>query len=67
MMDIYMASTILIIFVVFGCIPLVVSSLTGTGPYFECLMAGVIFIACVAGIIAAGGAVLWSAIFIMNY
>ncbi len=67
MMNIYIASTILSLFVVFGCIPVVVSMLTGEGKYFNCLMAGAIFMLCVAVIIAIGAAVIWSALFVMAY
>jgi hypothetical protein len=66
-MEIYIASTILIIFIVFVVIPSIISMVTGESNYVKSLFAGVIFTVYVVGIIAAIIAVLWSAFYVLSY
>ena len=67
-MDIYLACTVLTLFIIFGIIPVLASESLGTGcSYLECLAAGLMGLLVIVVFFALFGAVLWSALFVMNY
>ena len=65
-MEIYIAWTILSIFIVFAVIPILVSYLVDEPSYLKSLSAGLIFFGAISLLLVLALAVLWSAIIVMR-
>ena len=66
-MNIYLAYTVMGIFIIFVVIPALTSSVSGDPDYMLNLKAGMMAVVCFVSFIALTGLVMWSALTVMGY